>query len=95
MSGEEHEAVLPDLHLVAVLELDPVDPVAVHVGAVEAAHVADRERLAAAVELRVAAGDRDVVEEDLAVGVATGLDDVRVEELMVEEKGDVKVRKEK
>src|SRR6478735_5382013 len=58
---EEHQAVLADLHLVAVGELHPVDPVAVHVGAVQAADVADGERLAGPVELRVPARDRHVV----------------------------------
>ena len=39
-----------------------------------------REARAGAAELRVAAGDRDVVEEDLAVGVAAGADEVGVEQ---------------
>src|SRR5215213_2053861 len=77
---EEHQAVLPDLHLVGVLEDDGVDAVAVDVGAVEAARVGDGEGVVLAGERRVAARDRHVVEEDLAVGMAAGGDDVLVEQ---------------
>ncbi len=70
--GEEDEPVLADLDLVTVGELDPVDPVPVDVGAVQAADVADRERVAGAVELRVPPRDGHVVEEDLAVRVPAG-----------------------
>src|SRR6478609_3930419 len=77
---EEHQAVLPDLDLVGVLEEDGVDPVAVDVGAVEAAGVGDGEGVALPCERRVPAGDGHVVEEDLAVGVTAGGDDVLVEQ---------------
>src|SRR4029079_3085804 len=43
VAGEEDEAVLADLHLVAALQRHLVDPVAVDVGAVEAADVGDGE----------------------------------------------------
>ena len=43
---QEGQAVLADLDLVVVLEHGRLDPLAVHVGAVEAPQVADRERLA-------------------------------------------------
>src|SRR5215212_3060294 len=58
--GEEDESVLADLDLVAVGQLDRVDPVAVDVGAVERAHVGDGEGVAVAVELRVLTRDRHV-----------------------------------
>ena len=52
---------------------DLVDPVAVDVGAVEAADVARRRsRRSVAAELGVPARDGHVVEEDVAVGVAAG-----------------------
>src|SRR3954454_20771673 len=66
-----HHPVLADLHLVAVAQHDLVDPGTLHVGAVEAADVADDEDTARlAYELRVLAGNRDVVEEDVAVRAA-------------------------
>src|SRR5689334_17467117 len=64
VAGEEDEAVLADLDLVAVGQLHGVDPVAVDVGAVQRADVGHGEGVAGAVELRVLARDRDVVEED-------------------------------
>src|SRR4051794_7277047 len=77
---EEHEPVLADLHLVGVLQDHRVDAVAVDVGAVEAARVRDGEAAALAGERGVPARHGDVVEEDLAVGMATGGDDVLVEQ---------------
>ncbi len=47
-----------------------LDPLAVHVGAVERAEVVDVGALAAAHDQRVVAGDGDVVEEDRGVGRA-------------------------
>ena len=67
---EEGEPVLADLDLVVVLELGRLDPLLVHEGAVEAAEVADRERLAVAQQLGVLARDGDVVEEHVALGRA-------------------------
>ncbi len=72
----EHQAVLADLDLVAAGERRLVDPVPVDVGAVEAAHVADLEAVVGPDELGVPAGDRDVVEEDVAVRVPAGRGDV-------------------
>src|SRR5262245_61281193 len=40
-SGDEDQAELADLHLVAVGEGGRLDPLPVHIGAVEAAHVPD------------------------------------------------------
>ena len=78
--GEEDQAVLADLDLVAVGQLDGVDAVPVDVGAVERPHVGDREGLALAVELRVPPRHGHVVEEDLAVRVPARAYDVLVEE---------------
>jgi hypothetical protein len=44
---------------------------AIDVGAVEAAHVDDAELATITPELGVAAADRDVVKDDVAVGMAT------------------------
>jgi hypothetical protein len=74
------EAVLADLHLVAALEGDLVDAVPVDVRPVEAAHVRDRVAVRRTAELGVPARDRHVVEEDLALGVASGGDHLGVEE---------------
>src|SRR6188768_1652121 len=71
VAGEVDEPELADLDLVAVGQHGLVDPVAVDVGAVEAADVGDGEAVRRAPELDVAPGDGDVVEEDLALGVAT------------------------
>ena len=57
-----------------------VDALAVEVGAVEAADVADDEAAALADELRVPAGHGHVVEEDVALRVAAGGRDVGVEQ---------------
>src|ERR1700712_3894232 len=54
---EEHQAILPDLDLVGVLEQDGVDAVAVDVGAVEAAGVGDGVGVTLAGEGRVPTGD--------------------------------------
>src|SRR5690606_35154535 len=77
---QEQQPELADLHLVARVERDLLDALAVHIRAVEAAHVAHRELAAAvAVELDVTARDRDVVEEDVALGMAAGGGQVLVE----------------
>src|SRR5947209_58972 len=67
-SCHEHQPELADLDLVAVAQGGGLDALAVDVGAVEAADVADGERAALAVELGVAPGHGHVVEEDVAVG---------------------------
>src|SRR5882757_11527202 len=51
-------------------ELRLVDLLAVHVDAVEASLVLDEEPAVAPLEHRVLARDGDVVEEDVAVGIA-------------------------
>src|SRR5690606_1281651 len=77
---EEDEAELTDLHLVSALQGMFLDALPVDVGAVEAAHVAHGVLAAAPVELGVPAGHGDVVEEDVALRVASGRDEVAVEE---------------
>src|SRR5581483_3951766 len=69
LTGQEQHPELADLHLVAAGQLGLLDPLPVHVRAVEAAHVADGEPGAGPVELGVPARDGHVVEEDVAVGV--------------------------
>src|SRR3954451_2621687 len=61
--GQEHQAVLADLDLVAPRQGGGLDPLPVEVGAVEAADVAHDEATALPQELRVPARDGDVVEE--------------------------------
>ena len=78
--GVEDEAELADLDLVAGLQRGLVDALAVDVGAVERADVADDEAVALAAEVGVLARDGDVVEEDVAVGVPAGVDLVVVEQ---------------
>src|SRR3954447_22057561 len=79
IAGEVDETELADLHLVAAGELHRLDPLAVEIGAVEAADVADGEAVGLAVELRVPARDGDVVEEDVALRVPARSGDVLVE----------------
>src|SRR5215217_3795302 len=66
----ERQPVLPDLELVAVLQLRAVDPTAVDEGAVQRALVLDEESPVALDEQRVVTRHGDVVEEDVAVGRA-------------------------
>src|SRR5664279_2023590 len=66
---EDHPE-LADLDLVTVDQHGFVDPAAPHVGAVQAAYVADDELPLAPDELDVLARDRDVVQEDVAAWVA-------------------------
>src|SRR3954452_16986311 len=80
LAGEVDQAVLADLHLVAALQRHLVDPVPVDVGAVETPYVGDGEPLRRTAELGVPAGDRHVVEEDLAVRVTPRRNHVGVEE---------------
>src|SRR3954470_14902549 len=79
-SRDEDEPELPDLYLVAAGERRRLDPLPVDVGAVEAADVAHGEGAALAVELGVPAGDRHVVEEDVAVRMPTAGGHVVVEQ---------------
>ena len=69
LAGEEHQPVLPDLHLVTVGQRDArLDALTVDIGAVEASDVGDGEdAVGPAPELHVTAGDGHVVEEDVAL----------------------------
>src|SRR5262249_21245040 len=60
--GQEHQPELSDLHLVAAGQYGVVHRLTVDVGAVEAADVHDDEIAPLAAELRMPAGDGDVVE---------------------------------
>src|SRR5215216_2946292 len=75
-AGEEHQPELADPDLVAVLQQGVVAAIAVHVGAVEAADVVHPEGALGARELDVPPRDGDVVEEDVALRVATRTDHV-------------------
>src|SRR3954452_20637835 len=78
--GQEHQAVLTDLDLVTTRQRDRLDALPVEVGAVEAPHVSYDEAAALPEELGVPAGDGHVVEEDVAVWVASRGGDVGVEQ---------------
>src|ERR1700742_3589913 len=69
--GEKYQAELADLDLVTIGQHRGVHGLAIDVGAIEAADVDDLELAALQPELRVAAADGDVVEEDIAVWVPT------------------------
>src|SRR5437763_7030897 len=79
LTGQEQQPELADLHLVPAGQLGFLDPLPVHVRAVEAAHIADSEPGAVPVELGVPAGDGHVVEEDIAVRVTARGGQVAVE----------------
>src|SRR5208282_5810935 len=79
LAGQEQQPELANLHLVPAGQLGLLDPLPVHVGAVEAAHVADREPGAVPVELGMPSGDGHVVEEDVAVRMTPGGGQVAVE----------------
>src|SRR5262245_17584054 len=64
---EEGQLVLADLELVPVLERPRLDPAPVQERPVQAPPVLDEELAVPTHDERVAAGDRDVVEEDVAV----------------------------
>src|SRR6478735_4457065 len=76
----EDQAVLADLDLVAPGECRVVDALTVDVGPVEGAYVAHMETAVTPDELRVPAGHRDVVEEDVRRRVPAGGRGVRVEQ---------------
>jgi hypothetical protein len=69
---EEHEPEPTDLDLVVRSELGHLDALAVHVGPVHAPEVVDVEAVRMATDLRVLAADADVVEEHVALRVASG-----------------------
>ena len=79
-TGIEHQPELADLDLVAGLEDDFVDPHPVDVGAVQGADITNEEVVTHETEGCVLAGHGDVVEEDVAVGVASRADLVRVKQ---------------
>src|SRR5579862_23993 len=79
LAGQEQQPELADLDLVAPGQFRLLDALPVDVGAIEAAHVADGELGAPAVELRVPPGDRHVVEEDVTVRVPARGGQVAVE----------------
>ncbi len=67
---EEHESEASDLELIAVLEQGALDPLAIHIGAVEGAGVAYQVAVAGALYLGMASRDRHIVEEDVGVPMA-------------------------
>src|ERR1035437_3947637 len=79
-TGIEHQPELADLHLVASLQSGLVDPLPVDVRAVQRAHVTHQEDVTRAAEGRMLAGHRDVIEEDVAVGVTPCADLVSVQQ---------------
>src|SRR4051794_4638423 len=80
-TGEEDQPELADADLVAVLQQGVVDAVTVDVGAVQASDVVHLVGALGAVELHVPTGDGDVVEEDVALRVATGADHLGVQQV--------------
>jgi len=68
--GQEHQAELADLDLVAALQHRQVHRLPVDIGAVKAADIQDPELAFFSPELGVPAADGDVVKEDVAVGMA-------------------------
>src|SRR5262245_6069901 len=80
-SRKEHEFELADLELVPADQLALLDPLTVEVGAVQRADVVDGEAPPnAAPDLGVTSGHGDVVQEDVALGMAAGCDHVLVQE---------------
>src|ERR1700750_2383490 len=70
LTGQEQQPELADLDLVPAGQLGLLDPLPVHVGAIQAAHVAHGEPGTVPVELGVPPGYGHVVEEDVAVRMA-------------------------
>src|ERR1700749_1966868 len=70
--GQKHQAEFADLNLVAVGQHGRIDRLPVDIGAIEAADVHDLKLIGFQPEFRVPTADGDVVEEDVAVGMATG-----------------------
>src|SRR5262245_39449984 len=77
---QEDHAEFADLNLVAAIERRLFDALPVHVRAVEATDVPNGEPAALPVELRMAPGDRDVIEEDVAVWPAADFCELAVEQ---------------
>src|SRR5215475_4917048 len=87
LTGQEQQPELADLDLVPADQLGLLDPLPVHVGAVQAAHVAHGEPGTVPVELGVPPGHGHVVEEDVAVRMAA-----RGGQLAVEPEPDARIR---
>src|SRR5579871_1813111 len=79
VAGQEGELIFADLQLVPIGELVRLDPPPVHVCPVQRAAVVEVVVAAASDEHRVVAGNRDVVEEDVAVRPASDREAVAVE----------------
>src|ERR1035437_8848485 len=79
-TGIKTQSELADLDLVTSLQYGLVDPLPVDVRAVQRADVTDQEDITFAAEGRMPAGHRDVIEEDVTVGVTPRADLVRVEQ---------------
>ena len=71
LGGDEDQTELTDLNLVTDLEDLCVTWLAVNVGAIEGSDVDDLELTIVGTELSVAAGDGDVIEEDVCLWVAS------------------------
>ena len=71
MLNQEHQAEFTDLNLIAAREHCGVLRLTVNVSSVKASHVNYFESPIINAEFGVPAGHRDVVEEDVALGVAT------------------------
>src|SRR4051794_36846372 len=78
--GQVHGPDLADLHLVPAGQRRRVDALAVDIGAVERTHVVHRVTTSFAAELRMPAGHGYIVEEDVAVRVATRRSDVLIQQ---------------
>src|SRR5438105_3561154 len=68
-AGDEHQAELADLHLVAVAESSGLDAFPVHIRSVEASDIPNGENASFPVKLGVPARHGDVVQENVTVGV--------------------------
>src|SRR5690242_16900686 len=71
-AGEEQQAEVAYLYFVPVGQCRGLDRLTVEVGAIEAVGVYDPELATVAVEFGVQAADGDVVEIDVAAGMAAG-----------------------
>src|SRR5579875_2992569 len=71
-AGQKHQAELADLNFVAVGQHRRIDRLAVDIGTVETADVDDVELVALQPEFGMPTAHGDVVEEDVAVGMAAG-----------------------
>src|SRR6202034_4396409 len=77
---QEHQAELAHLHLVTPGQVRLLDPLPVHVGAVQAADVTDCAAVAGPVELGVPPRYGHVVQEDVAVRMPADQREIAVEQ---------------